>query len=539
MSLAFSSARFQPRFLLVGSAIILAIFALYGSALWSLWATGAETTWANIWDDTYLHRVVAFSFGQALLSASLSILFGGIFARVLFFLPLPGKSLILKLLSLTFVLPALLAIFGLIGIYGKQGWLSQLLVALDIAWRPTIYGLSGIILAHLFFNIPLAARMSLQALNAIPNEQRALAAQLNLRGFSFFRFVEWPYLKNSLLSTFVLIFLLCFSSFTIVLALGGGPQYSTLEVAVYQAIFFEFDLPKAALFALVQFVLGALLFSIPLFLNKTTATQISQRYQWIPPLKRGKVMLGYAIFVPIFGFIALPLMHIVVQGILGKDWAQALSNPDLWYALGYSLTLAPTAAICSLLLATGILLSVRRLQWAQLNKAAELLMNAGMLVLAIPTIVLAVGLFMLLQDYSLEAPALFMLVALCNALAALPFVLRILKTPMWLNLQYYENLCQSLGIRGWARWRLVEYLGLKQPLRYAFALAATLSLGDFTAIALFGNADFTSLPALLYRQIGQYRNDEGAVTAFILLLLCVLLFALIERHESTKETQDD
>ena len=42
-------------------------------------------------------------------------------------------------------------------------------------------------------------------------------------------------------------FMLCFTSFTIVLALGGGPQNSTLEVAIYQAIFFEFDLPKAAL----------------------------------------------------------------------------------------------------------------------------------------------------------------------------------------------------------------------------------------------------------------------------------------------------
>ena len=90
--------------------------------------------------------------------------------------------------------------------------------------------------------------MSLQALQSVPTEQHQLAAQLNIKGFTFFRLIEWPYLKSQIVSAFVLIFMLCFTSFTIVLALGGGPQNSTLEVAIYQAIFFEFDLPKAALF---------------------------------------------------------------------------------------------------------------------------------------------------------------------------------------------------------------------------------------------------------------------------------------------------
>ena len=141
-----------------------------------------------------------------------------------FYLDFKGKSLILRIFSLTFVLPALLAIFGLIGIYGTAGWLTQLLQTLDISWKPSIYGLSGILIAHLFFNIPLAARMSLQALQSVPTEQHQLAAQLNIKGFTFFRLIEWPYLKSQIVSAFVLIFMLCFTSFTIVLALGGGPQ---------------------------------------------------------------------------------------------------------------------------------------------------------------------------------------------------------------------------------------------------------------------------------------------------------------------------
>ena len=52
---------------------------------------------------------------------------------------------------------------------------------------------------------------------------------------------------------------------------------------------------------------------------------------------------------------------------------------------------------------------------------------------------------------------------------------------------------------------------------------------DFGAVALFGNEQFRTLPFYLYQQIGSYRSQDGAVTALLLLLLCFLLFTVIER----------
>ncbi len=112
---------------------------------------------------------------------------------------------------------------------------------------------------------------------------------------------------------------------------------------------------------------------------------------------------------------------------------------------------------------------------------------------------------------------------------AMPFALRILSEPLYNNMRYYDRLCQSLGVTGWARWRLIEWQSLAQPIRTALALSVTLSLGDFTAIALFGNGNFTSLPHLLYQQLGNYRSDQASVTAFILLALCVVIFLVVER----------
>ena len=235
-----------------------------------------------------------------------------------------------------------------------------------------------------------------------------------------------------------------------------------------------------------------------------------------------------------------PLLNIIISALTSEKWLAAWQNPQLWKALGYSLTIAPASALLALLMAVALLLLSRRLQWLYYVKTAHFIINAGMVILAIPILVLAMGLFLLLREIDFNNAYLFAIVVVCNALSAMPFVLRILSVPFNNNMQYYERLCNSLGIVGWQRFRLIEWHDLRTPIKYALALAFALSLGDFTAIALFGNQDFTSLPHLLYQQLGSYRNAEAAVTAGILLLLCGIIFALLEQQkdEQQKEQYD-
>lgn len=84
-------------------------------------------------------------------------------------------------------------------------------------------------------------------------------------------------------------------------------------------------------------------------------------------------------------------------------------------------------------------------------------------------------------------------------------------------------------MHGFTRLRVVELRALKRPLAQALAFACVLSIGDFGVVALFGNEDFRTLPFYLYQQIGSYRSRDGAVTALLLLLLCFLLFSVIEK----------
>ena len=531
----FHHPQLRPRHYVGGVVVISFITLFYGSALSSIFALGGELQWKTWFTDDYLQHLILFSFGQALLSTVLSIFFGLLLARALFYQPFSGKKWLLKLMSLTFVLPVLVAIFGLIGIYGSSGWLAWFANLLGMPWQGHIYGLSGILIAHLFFNIPLAAQLFLQSLQSIPYQQRQLAAQLNLQGWQFVKLVEWPIFRQQCFPTFSLIFMLCFTSFTVVLTLGGGPQYTTLETAIYQAILFEFDLPKAALFAMLQFVFCLVLFSLTSRFSPSNQNSLSNSNPWFEkPKSAVKIFHVFVLLIFIF-FLFSPVLNILISALNSPSLLSVWHNSQLWRAFGYSLSIAPLSALLALIMAIALLLLSRRLEWLHYQKIAQFIINAGMVILAIPILVLAMGLFLLLQDRDFSNIDLFIIVVFCNALSAMPFVIRILSAPFHNNMRYYENLCNSLGIVGWKRFSLIEWQTLRVPLRYAFALALALSLGDFTAIALFGNQEFTSLPHLLYQQLGNYRNQDAAVTAGILLLLCGILFAFIHTHRDADD----
>lgn len=513
--------------------IIVLLLLLYGNSLWQLLhqqGDGADSL-LGLLSEPYVRHILRFSLWQAFLSAVLAVGLGLLTAHALFYQSFVGKRLLLKLFSLSMVLPVLVAIFGLLGVYGKVGWLAQVFAFFQLEITPNIYGLSGILIAHVFFNLPLSAKIFLNALHAIPSQQRQVAAQLGVIDWQFIRLVEWAYVRRVLPSVFALVFMLCFTSFTIVLTLGGGPKYTTLEVAIFQAVTFDFELQRASLFALMQFGICLSLFVISSRLSRATPTANSSGASYRLSFSPWVNAFQRAVIAGVVLFVTLPLLNIVVSGWDLSAWQAALSHPQLYRAMGFSLAIAVSAGGLALLLSLGILLGARQFYFVGKTQLATQWVNVGMMILAVPTLVLAVGLFLLLQRLTMATPMLFAVVVVCNALMAMPFALRMLAQPLYDNMTYYERLCQSLGVRGWARFRLVEWQGIRQPLQSAWALATALSLGDFTAIALFGNQDFTSLPRLLYQQLGHYRSQEAAVTALILLLFCAVIFLLMERGD--------
>jgi thiamine transport system permease protein len=518
-----------PRWLLPGVIASLAMLLVAVLALGSLWRHAPQISGASLWHDPYLWHVIRFTFWQALLSALCSVLPAILLARTLFRRRFPGRQLLLRLCAMTLVLPVLVAVFGILSVYGRQGWLAQICGWLGMDYRFSPYGLQGILLAHVFFNLPLAARLLVQALENIAVEQRQLAAQLGMNIWQQFRFVEWPALRRQIFPAAALIFMLCFASFATVLSLGGGPQATTIELAIYQALSYDYDLSRAATLALIQLFCCLALVLLSQKLSQALPVGQTHSQRWRNPddswLRRiaDAVLIGLALLL-----ILPPLLAVITDGI-NRAAVGVLQQPALWQALWTSVRIALGSGLLCVLLTMMLLWSSRELRLRKRNSWAQAMDLSGMLILAMPGIVLATGFFLLLGDTTGLPQSPWPLVILTNALMAVPYALKVLDNPMRDVAERYTLLCLSLDMHGWQRLRRVELSALKRPIAQALAFACVLSLGDFGVIALFGNENFRTLPFYLYQQIGSYRSQDGAVTALLLLLLCFLLFTLIEK----------
>ena len=110
---------------------------------------------------SYDWQAVRFTIWQALASAGLSVSIAVPVARALARQDFKGRSLLITLLGAPFILPVIVGVLGLLAVFGRAGWISQGLDLFGLD-RLSIYGPAGIILAHVFFNLPLATRFILQ-----------------------------------------------------------------------------------------------------------------------------------------------------------------------------------------------------------------------------------------------------------------------------------------------------------------------------------------------------------------------------------------
>jgi len=117
-----------------------------------------------------------------------------------------------------------------------------------------------------------------------------------------------------------------------------------------------------------------------------------------------------------------------------------------------------------------------------------------------------------------------------NMLLALPFALSLLYEQLYKVAVRYDKLCLSLGIKGWQRFKLVEFPYIKGVVGYIFALSFAFSLGDLGVIALFGSDAFITLPWYLYGLMGSYQTKDAAGVALVMLLLIWALFWLIPKY---------
>lgn len=451
---------------------------------------------------------IRFTVTQAFVSATVSCVLAIPVARALARRRFWGRSVLITLLGAPFLLPVVVAVLGILAVFGRNGILNA---ALGWAGLPpiSIYGFHGVVLAHVFFNLPLVTRLILQGWLAIPSERLRLAASL---GAPIGPLLERPMLRTVLPSAFLVVFLICLTSFAVALTLGGGPRATTVELAIYQALRFDFDLGRAGMLALVQFGLCAI--------AAILAWQFSMADAFGAGLDRGvqrwdgnKFFDGLYIALATV-FLILPLAMVVWRGLPGLFELP----PDIWRAAWRSMSVAVVSAtICmSLTLA----LALRRGRFVAV---------IGVLPLAASSLVVGTGLFLIIYPFANPTKFALAVTAFTNATLALPFALRAVEPAVAKVESDFGRLGATLGLSSQVWVLRIMIPRLRRPIGFGAGLAAALSMGDLGVITLFAGDAQETLPLAMYRLMGAYKMDAAAGAALLLLALSLLLFWICDQ----------
>jgi thiamine transport system permease protein len=452
--------------------------------------------------DLAILHILLFTLKQAFLSTVISVVIGVFSARAFARRHFWGRDFLLGLFTIPLALPAIVVVLAISAVYGTQGWLGGLI---------NIYGLSGILVAHVFFNAPLAARLFMNALDAIAPENFRLAEQMGFNDVAMLRHVDGPALRNAFPHIFSLIFLLCAASFVVVLTLGG-PSATTLEVAIYQSLRQDFDVARAINLAFVQIALSI---ALAIFLGRVALQHgVLSSYRSGRARSDGRSFFPRAIdalaIILAIAMILPPLASLIVAGI-----PYVAFN---WQALFTSLMIGAASAVLTVMLA-----------WSLARRHNAVSHTSSIAALIVPPVVLATGWFLALRNFSDSFLVVGGSIIALNVLMALPFAVPVLAPQFELMNAQHERLCAQLGLSGWNKFRVIEFPIMRKSLQQAGLLAFILSLGDLTAVTLLGSQGLVTLPALIHQQMGNYRSHEAAGSALVLAGLCYGLTLLTRR----------
>ena len=512
-----------PLALLIAGGTVLLVLSLY------LTVPSAGTLRAVLFSEQTWAVLISASW-QAFLSAISALCLGMAAARTIHRRgQFAGRRLLLSLSFMAMIVPTTVAAIGLVRLWGRNGAARQLADALlgqDVLFAA--YGLEMVVLAHILFNAPLVMRVCLAALSGLPDHHWRLSAQLGFSRLSYFRFVEWPHLRLLIPSLFSLIFLLCFTSFSLVLMLGGGPKVSTLEVAIYTSVRFDFDLPKAAVLSALQLLLAGgfiLLLSragLPSWTNRLSLPgRILRKDAHTLPgkLADGLILGGFCLVV------ICPLLALFVSVRWGEG-VSLFSRTAFWQAFWSSTTLSISAAVVSTTLAFILCAGRYRLAGSSVlsGLGRSVISLTQSVYLVMPAIVLGTAAFLVSRPFVNLFDHVFFVVLLSNSLLALPFAARLIDGRYHTITPAQDRLCAQLHLAGLRRFWYITFPAMRREIGLCLGLTAALSVGDFGVIALFGSDSFQTLPYLLYQYASRYGGPEAELLATFLLFYCLGLF---------------
>jgi thiamine transport system permease protein len=452
--------------------------------------------------EARLLRVGWFTLWQATVSTLLTFVVAAPLTWAVSTYEFRGRRLAMALVTVPFVLPTVVV--------------GSAFVALG--WRESI---GAILAAHVFFNAAVVVRTVSTLWSRIEPGLLEAGRVLGASNWQVFRTITLPLLRPALAAAASIVFLFTFTSFGVVLILGGF-QYATLEVEIYRQAVTLFDLPLAAALALVQLVgvTGALYWYSRYQERTATTWTLNRGTNRRRP--RGRSRYGVvAAVVGTLGVLAIPLVVLVSRSLSGSFYG-ALFQEDRVVgtpiaSVGNSLLFAVIAMVLATIIGV-MATTVITGRGGSLSRWFDLTL---MLPLGTSAVTIGFG-FIVALDWPVDLRASAWLVPIAHALVAIPFVVRSTVPTMRSVRHETREAAAVLGASPFRVWREIDLPIVSRAALVGAGFAFVISLGEFGATSFVARPNSATIPIMIFRLLSR----PGQMSFGMAMALSVVLAAL-------------
>ncbi|HUS93994.1 MAG TPA: iron ABC transporter permease [Patescibacteria group bacterium] len=498
----------------------------------------------EILSKQYFLKVIWFTFWQATLSTILTLIVGLPAAYIFAGYRFRGKSLLRALVTVPFVLPTVVVAAAFRVLFNAQGILGQLLSTLsgnEQAPNLLEQTILIILLAHMYYNIAVVIRLVGGFWSNLDPRMNEAARVLGASPARAFLEVTLPLLRTSIASASALIFLFTFTSYGVILILGG-PSFSTIETEIYRQYVTFLNPSVAGALALLQILFTFALMFIYARWQRQAALPLdfrpSRSTLRVPETFFQKLVVG-AMILGLTVFMLSPLLTLVWRSFIDRSGSLTLAYyqalPELRRgsityiapltavrnSLGYAIL---TMLVAGFLGLTSALLLVRPGRWrGWLEPIFMLPLGASAVTLGFA--------YVITMGRLRTSPVL---VLIAHTLVALPFVVRSLLPVLQGIRPNLREAATVLGASPIRVWREVDLPILGRALLVAAVFAFTISMGEFgaTSFIIRPNSGFLTIPIAIQRylsQPGTLNYGQALAMSTILMVVCASGFIAIER----------
>ncbi len=491
--------------------------------------------------NPYYLRIMVFTLVQALISTLASLLIGLPGAYIMTTYKFPGKKLLKALYSVPFVLPSILVVLGFVIFYGNSGFLNKALMALFHLQEPPLkilYSFTAVIMAHAFYNFPVVVSIVSEYWQKLDYSCEKAALTLGSKRSKVFRTITLPRLRSAIFSSASLVFLFCFTSFAIILVLGGGPALTTTEVEIYRLAKISMDTGKACALSLFSMVVAIIVMTIySVAQNKQNKGESIKQSQIKVQRKPKSFFQHFGIIVYLLFsllFILCPILSIVARSFLGSatragKYAFTVSAYVKLFQIGSSSLMAiinsVVIALVSSILATGAALRICTfiVKKNRMGVAVDVVL---MLPMVISSVIVGLSYF-IISKYLSFIPSI-VLVILAHTVITMPFIIRTVL-PVYRRIpESLVNASETMGYSARRTFRHIEKPLLRPALLTGSMFSFVLSMGELNATLLLGTTKYQTLPIQIYRLISSYNYQGACVMGCVLIVVCFIVFLITE-----------